>query len=1134
MKGLSLAAVIVAIIAMWEVESPAQVTFYVAPTGNDENDGTKESPFATLEQARDAIRALKKKGALLAGGVTVWMRGGHYTISKTFELTAPDSGTEGASIIYRACEGEKARLIGGTKVAGFTRIDDPEVLSRIQEECRDKVLQADLRGQGITDFGEITSRGFGRPMRPAGLELFFQDKPMPLARWPNDSWARIAGVPAGKDGGRFTYEGDRPKRWLRSDDVWVHGYWTWDWAESYESVKAIDTEKREIATHEPHGVYGYSAGKRYYALNILEELDEPGEWYLDRKTGILYFWPPVPLDAAEAYVSMLEEPMVSLDNVSCVTLRDLTLEVTRGTAVEVVGGEHNLVAGCTLRNIGNAGVTIRGGKENGVVACDIYQTGDGGIRLEGGERRSLTPAGHVALNNHIYDFGRWVRTYCPAVAVAGVGNRVAHNLIHDAPHSAILLGGNEHTIEFNHIHHVCTETSDAGAFYMGRDFTERGNIVRYNLIHDLGEGSVQAIYLDDCASGTTVYGNICYKAGRGVLLGGGRDNTIENNIFVECNPAIHVDGRGLGWASFWFDGRDSTLMDRLKATNHKKPPYSTRYPELVTLLDDEPAVPKGNTIVRNIRLGGRWLDLLNGLTDRIIKIEDNLTEGDPGLVAPEKLDFRLKDDSPAFKMGFKRIPAEKIGLYRDEFRRTLIEGSAAVQEKNAFVHVSENGEGFAVDGKAWHPFGCNYFDPHTGWAPKLWQRFDAQKVESHFRTMRELGVNVVRVFLTAQSFYRDPPNLETDALEKFDEMLAIGRRYGIRLHPTGPDHWEGVPAWRRTDFIADAQALETQAAFWKAFAARYRDEPFIFAYDLLNEPQVRWNSPAMRSLWPQWLRGKYGTLDALREAWGEEGKAAQTFEEIGIPPDAASPGSRMLLDFQHFRETLADQWVRVQADAIRSADPNHPVTVGLIQWTVPANYGNPSRYAAFRPSRIAPMLDFLSIHFYPLYGGDPLASDENLARNLGYLELVLRYVKAGAPQKPLFVGEFGWHGGGKPDGLQERSAEDQVRWCEAAVLQGRGITAGWLNWAYADTPSARDATKFSGLVTEDGKAKPWGVAFSKLAADPAVWTARPPEPEAEMVFDVDQAIVDPKSGDAFLKRYCEAWKRHKRCGLIVR
>ncbi len=638
--------------------------FYVATNGNDRNLGTRAKPFVTLERARDAIRQLKKSDRLPKGGVTVWIRGGIYHFWKTFELAPADSGTEEARVTYTAYQGETVRLNGGRGVTGFKSVNDLKLLRRLDRDARPKIVQVNLKAQGITDFGKMTSRGFGRSIGPAGLELFFQDKPMQLARWPNQGWEKIAGVPAGKQGGKFAYSGDRPKRWAASDDIWVHGYWTWDWADTYEKVREINTTTREIITEPPHGVYGYTAGKRFYALNILEELDQPGEWYLDRKSGILYFWPPAPISAGGVYVSILEDAMVSLENVSDVTFRDLTFEVTRGNAIDIFGGEHNLVAGCTLRNIGNLTVSLNGGKENGVVGCHIYETGDGAIRLSAGDRKTLTPGGHFVVNNHIHDFSRWSRTYRPAVLIRGVGSRIANNLIHDAPHTAILLGGNEHLIEFNEIHHVCMETSDAGAFYMGRDFTMRGNVVRYNFIHQLGKGSVQGIYLDDCASGTLVYGNICYKAGRGVLLGGGRDNTIENNIFVDCQPAIHVDGRGLGWASFWFDGRDSTLMDRLKAMNHTQPPYSERYPELVKLLDDDPAIPKGNKILRNIRVGGRWLDLLNGLTDETIEIRDNFTEGDPRFVAPEKLNFQLRPDSPAFKLGFKPIPVKSIGAGR--------------------------------------------------------------------------------------------------------------------------------------------------------------------------------------------------------------------------------------------------------------------------------------------------------------------------------------------------------------------------------------------------------------------------------------------------------------------------------------
>ena len=659
--------------------------FYVSLAGNDSwsgklsepNSDKTDGPFATIEKARDSIRALKEAGQFPHTGITVCIRGGVYPLTKTFQLTVRDSGTGSGPIVYRAYRNEEVRLIGGKEVAGFKLIDDPAVLSRIDKVHRDKILQIDLKAQGITDFGELTPRGMGQPKYPAGLELFFQDKPMQLARWPNEGFVKIAGVTdekphaahglKGSKAGKFFYEGQRPQRWSDEKNIWLHGYWFWDWSESYQRVESIDTEKRLIILAPPQHRYGCRVGQRFYALNMLSELDQPCEWYLERRTGILYFWPPAPINEARVSVSILEGPMISMQDTSYITLNGLTLECTRGTAVKIAGGNHNIIAGCTLRNIGNIAVNINGGKENGVHSCEIYETGSGGIRLSGGDRKKLTPAGNYVRNNHIHHYSRWVRTYSPAVMINGVGNRVMHNLIHDAPHNAIQLYGNEHLIEFKEIHNVCFETGDVGAFYMGRDWTMRGNIIRHNYFHHIQgphRGGAMAVYLDDCASGTTIFGNVFYKASRAAFIGGGRDNIVENNIFIECTPAVHIDARGLGWAKFWFDGRDSTLMDRLKAINPTQPPYNEHYPKLTTILEDDPAAPKGNVIQRNVCSDGKWLDL-PGVDRKIVTIKNNLIEAEPGFVDMGKMNFQLRDNSPAYKLGFKRIPIEKIGLIKE-------------------------------------------------------------------------------------------------------------------------------------------------------------------------------------------------------------------------------------------------------------------------------------------------------------------------------------------------------------------------------------------------------------------------------------------------------------------------------------
>ena len=656
--------------------SPSTLDLYVAVNGNDAWSGTRseaegeDGPFATLERARDEIRRRRVAGQL-ESETAVHVRGGRYELAQTFVLTEQDSGSEEAPIVYRAFADEEVVLSGGRTLSGFRPVEDPAVLARLPEEARSQVLQADLRANGVGDFGEVAAAG-------QCLELFFADQPMRLARWPNQGFVRVVSLFGeepfkvhGIDGdrvGRFTYDGDRPGRWQDEDDVWLHGYWFWDWSDQHQRVKSIDSAKRTIELEEPYHGYGYRPGQPFYALNLLSELDSPGEWYLDRRRGILYFWPPGDIDEGRAVISVLPT-LVFMHGASWITFRDFHLEATRGTAVSIDEGEGDRVAGCTIRNTGSWAVRIDGGARHGVSGCDILQVGEGGISLSGGDRTSLAPAGHYADNNHIYQFGRIYRTYRPAVGVSGVGNRVTHNLIHDGPHNAIQLSGNDHIIEFNEIYDVCYETGDVGAFYMGRDWTARGTSIRHNFFHHiLGPGlhGAMAVYLDDAASGIQIYGNVFYRAARAAFIGGGRDNLVDNNIFVECEPSVHVDARGLGWMAYHVEP-GGIMPERLAAVPYKEEPWSSRYPQLLQLLDNEPGAPKGNVIRRNVSFGGRWADI-EEKAEPLVQLADNLIDQNPLFVDAEQMDFRLRPDSPAWDLGFEEIPFDQIGLYRNELR----------------------------------------------------------------------------------------------------------------------------------------------------------------------------------------------------------------------------------------------------------------------------------------------------------------------------------------------------------------------------------------------------------------------------------------------------------------------------------
>lgn len=702
--------------------SDLHADFHVSPNGNDAYVGSKTKPFATLEAARDAVRReIAAKGKRKP--ITVWLHGGDFLRTNALEFSARDSGTPGAPIVWRAYKHERVRLLGGRALTGFRPVTDPAVLSRLDENVRGRVVQLNLRALGITDFGEMKSRGFGRPTAVAHCELFFDHRPMTLARWPNEGeFTKIAGYPAGqKDehGGQlgpltngFNYTGDRPRRWQDTSDLWAHGYWAYDWANSYEKIASLDLEQRLVKTAPPNGHYGFRKDQRVYFLNVLEELDQPGEWFLDRKTGVLYFWPPENVDRLkredvktsngasrsnastlqrvnEIILSLLDQPLLKLTGVSNVTFSGLILEATRANAVEISGGASNRITACLIRNIGDSGVVIRDGFGHGVEACDFFDTGDGGVELNGGDRKTLTPAGYFVENCHFQRQGRWSKCYVAAIHLNGVGMRASHNLIHDHPHCAILFWGNDHLMEFNEIHHIALETGDVGAIYTGRDYTFRGNKIRHNFIHHtggVGMGSM-GVYMDDCVSGTEVFGNVFYKVHWAMFIGGGRDHRVENNLFVDCDPAVRMDGRGLDPTPVWRNMVNDYMRGKLSEVPLEL--YRQRYPEMKSLDQHYgppggPAItgdnfkgvpPEGNIVARNVCVG-KWLDAGWHSTPAMLQLENNLTNAVGSLVSPINdkstvKDFAFRQDSATPVLGIPRIPVEKIGLRDDALRRKL-------------------------------------------------------------------------------------------------------------------------------------------------------------------------------------------------------------------------------------------------------------------------------------------------------------------------------------------------------------------------------------------------------------------------------------------------------------------------------
>ena len=359
-----------------EAASRGPLDFYVSTQGSDQNPGTQSQPFASLEKARDAIRTLKQTSGLPRGGVRVIVQPGDYLRSTTFRLEAEDSGTEKCPILYTGLHKDSVRFLGGHRLTGWKPVSDPAVRERLDPQVRDAVYECDLTQLGITDWGEVATA----QTDTRRADLLCNGRYMSLARYPDaGEWVRIADVPMNGpkkyfyDGithyGRFTYDGDRPSRWKDQSDIWMQGYWVHDWRDGIHHVARIDTLQHEIYPEPPYHVYGYRKGQRYFFLNVLEELTVPGEWYLDRRQGKLYFYPPCPIEQAEVIFPEMEVPMIRMDSTSFVAIEGLTLEASRHGGIVMREGHHNEIRGCELLNLAHLGIDIEGGTDNGVQSC---------------------------------------------------------------------------------------------------------------------------------------------------------------------------------------------------------------------------------------------------------------------------------------------------------------------------------------------------------------------------------------------------------------------------------------------------------------------------------------------------------------------------------------------------------------------------------------------------------------------------------------------------------------------------------------------------------------------------------------------------------------------------------------------
>lgn len=454
-----------------------------------------------------------------------------------------------------------------------------------------------------------------------------------LARYPNfdandplyGGWAFVAefppaGAPEGHQWKRSLYvKPEDVRKWEHPEDVELDIFAQYGWWNFIEPVASLDPQKRMLTLKKDCG-YDLHPHNRYHFQNAMEELDAPGEWFYDKRAGMLYFWPVKPIAECEMRLSTIESFFKVKAGAKKITIRGLTLTGCHGSAITFERAEDCLVERCTITKVGafhGGGIGVSDGKNVRISHNEISFTGSNGISLSGGDRKTLTGPGHIAEDNHIHHMGVFNKNAC-GISMYGVDNTARHNHIHDGPRMGVQMSGNNLIVEYNHLHHLVMETQDGGAIYTGgRDWiSSRGSKWRYNLIHDIVGVGQEAdglkhpwftfgIYPDDNSGGIDIIGNIVYRiAYTPIHMHNARDCIVENNIFA-FGGKFQFDLHGWTKDQRFYTSHFETMVKGYESVADQPAWKTMRNMKLhpKDAIRDDGTMMSGNSFQRNIMFG---------------------------------------------------------------------------------------------------------------------------------------------------------------------------------------------------------------------------------------------------------------------------------------------------------------------------------------------------------------------------------------------------------------------------------------------------------------------------------------------------------------------------------------------------
>lgn len=705
---------------------------FVSAVGDDSGDGSEEEPLRTLEKAIDVANEMREDSDKL---IEILLREGTYSVTNTIKII--NSQKDNSLLKISAYQDEKVTINAGVDIplSDMSIADSNFTNAIIDKPNAGSVLQYNLKDAQIEDFGEISLRGhLISDEKEAQAELSLNGEVQKLAGWPNGEYTGLIKPTDSNEYGKRTKSGiangcsfqvnyDRPSQWSKLEQAWLSGTIGPNYEFDYYPVSRFDSEEKRV--YLSRGALEKYYTEPYYRFeNVPEELDEPGEYYIDRQSGMLYFYPPEDAPKDSVLTITMSTPtldvsgkapnsMFRIENSKNIVFENLIFKGGRGSAITGKNNSNIQFINCEINSFGENGIRFDASTDIKISDCKIHDVGQDGILFVScGNYKTLSPSNIVVSNNDIYNFARLERSYKTGIdfGYRCVGATAANNHIHNGPHAGMIFYGVNNDIYGNEFDNLVTEFSDMDALYCNNSNYpwERGNKIHNNYFHDIGKSSmngrhqinVRAIRTDNRGCGLNIYENLFYNIGDGgngngnngigAITAEGTRNRIFNNLFVDCNEAYFntlqykeietaddgtlypdtiINSSGVEVANT-ING--AKVADLKKQMENYLPVYGKQFPELYNYFYEHPNMSKTNEFKNNMIINiAIPLSNFNGTQNEegfrgsqmLTAASGNyVSTSDPGFVSYDNGNLELSSSATLLVEGLPKFEMSSFGI----------------------------------------------------------------------------------------------------------------------------------------------------------------------------------------------------------------------------------------------------------------------------------------------------------------------------------------------------------------------------------------------------------------------------------------------------------------------------------------